>query len=89
MFNEQTYYYYINMLKKITYISYIIIPIINLLTNSIKITLTNNYLTIITILLKSIVECYILTITIGIITENMKMKLEIYHKIVKEKKPNL
>lgn len=88
MFNKKTYYHYINCLKYIVYISYFIIPIINIfISNSIlDIMINDTFLIIIKNLIISIIECFILTLVIGIIIENMKMKLEIYTKIIKIEK---
>lgn len=83
MFNKKTYYHYINCLKYIVYISYFIIPITNIFINNsiLDIIIDNTFLIIIKNLIISIVECFTLTLIIGIIIENMKMKLEIYTKI--------
>lgn len=83
MFNKKSYYYYINCLKYIIYISYIAIPIINIFINNsiLDIMINNTFLVIIKNLIISIIECFILTLMIGIIIENMKMKLDIYTKI--------
>ncbi len=87
MFNKRSYYYYINCLKYIVYISYILIPIINIFNNIsiLDLAISNMFLKIIKNLIISIIECFLLTIIIGIIIENMKMKLEIYTKIEKMK----
>lgn len=85
MFNKRSYYYYINCLKYIVYISYILIPIINIFSNIsiLDIAINNIFLITIKNLIISIIECFLLTLIIGIIIENMKMKLEIYNKIEK------
>lgn len=83
MFNKKTYYHYINSLKYIVYISYFIIPIINIfISNSIlDVMINDTFLIVVKKLIISIIECFTLTLTIGIIIENMKMKLDIYNKI--------